>query len=209
MYERGCRMRISAVIEADTIEEAHPKVLDLIHNEGSEHSDEYGAKTREVFNLMITLKNPTENMIPHAFHMTKMELEDYALQYYLSPKVEGEVYTYGERMLDFTGDGKHNQIQYVIDKLKKNPNSRRAVVVLWDPVRDGTKIEHPPCMDMLTFNLREGKLHCIAVFRSNDMLRAWPANAFGITRLTEFIAGEIGCEIGTITTLSISAHIYL
>lgn len=202
-------MRISAVIEADTIESAHPKILDLIHNEGDEHMDEYGAKTREVFNLMIKVKTPTESMIPHAFHMTKMELEDYALKYYLSPKVEGEVYTYGERMLDFDGTGKHNQIQYVIDKLKKNANSRRAVVVLWDPKRDGTKIDHPPCMDMLAFNLRGGKLNCTSVFRSNDMLRAWPANAFGITRLVEFVAAEVGCEVGTLTTMSISAHIYL
>lgn len=202
-------MRISAAIEANTIEEAHPKVINLIHDEGDEHSDEYGAKTREVFNLMIKIKNPTEKMIPHAFHMTKMELEEYALKYFLSPKVEGEKYTYGERMLDFKGDGKFNQVQYVIDRLKKIPNSRRAVVVLWDPTRDGTKVDHPPCMNLLTFNLRDNKVHCTAVIRSNDMLRGWPANAFGITRLLEFIAGEIGVEVGTVSTLSVSAHIYL
>jgi thymidylate synthase len=100
-----------------------------------------------------------------------------------------------------------NQIQYVIDKLKENPTSRRAVVSLFEP-RGHPKMDDPPCMNAIQFMIRNNQLNCHVLFRSNDMLSAWGGNAYGLAGLQEYVAEKLGVPIGWLETTSISAHIY-
>jgi thymidylate synthase len=58
------------------------------------------------------------------------------------------------------------------------------------------------------FKIREGKLHTTGLWRSHDIYGAWFPNAVGLTRLSEYVANEVGVEIGTLNIHSISAHIY-
>jgi len=191
-------------IYSKTIGGAWENILETIRVHGEEMEDERGTVTREVMNLMVHIKEPLENMIPKGYSMNKDSLEDYAKGLMNSDR-KGFAYTYGQRMRDFK---EKDQIQYVIEKIRKNPNTRRAVASLWDPLTDSEK-EEVPCLSFLEFMKREGKLNLTAVLRSNEMEKAWPANAYGLARLLEHVAKETGAEPGTLTTLSISAHIYL
>jgi thymidylate synthase len=47
-----------------------------------------------------------------------------------------------------------------------------------------------------------------AFFRSHDLAQAWPSNIYGLAKLLEYVANEVGIEVGSITTISASAHIY-
>jgi thymidylate synthase len=95
----------------------------------------------------------------------------------------------------------------VIKKLKDNSATRRATAVTWIPTVD-TYVDEVPCMIIDDFKIRDGKVNLTTLFRSHDFAGAYPANLYGLSGLLKYVANEIGVKAGTITTVSISAHIY-
>lgn len=120
------------------------------------------------------------------------------------------------------GDGT-DQIAYVVKKIVESPTSRRAVVSLFEP-RGHSKMDDPPCLNHIQFLLRNNELNMHALFRSNDMLSAWGANAYALAhlqlevltringRITDTSTGSLNdiplTKMGWFETTSISAHIY-
>ena len=106
-----------------------------------------------------------------------------------------------------------DQIAWIVEKLSKSMSSRRAVASLFNPVLYEPSND-PPCLNHVQFMIRDGVLNMHALFRSNDMLSAWGANAYALSKLQEMvaksIAGNTGTDIpvGYMETTSISAHIY-
>lgn len=116
-----------------------------------------------------------------------------------------------------------NQIDYVVRKLTETPSSRRAIVSLFEP-RGHEAMDDPPCLNHIQFLRRNGELNMHALFRSNDMLSAWGANAYALAHLQKEVLVRINAAIvnqytipnhgdglikmGWMETTSISAHIY-
>lgn len=114
-------------------------------------------------------------------------------------------YTYGQRLIQFNGI---NQIANIIEKLKAVRHSRRAVAVLWDPTKD-SKSQNPPCLDLIQFRIINNRVTMTAYFRSHDIFRAWPENAFALRKLQGIVAKEVGgLELDDLIIVSSSAHIY-
>ena len=65
-----------------------------------------------------------------------------------------------------------------------------------------------PCLILVDFKIRDDKLYTTGVWRSHDIYGAWFANAVGLSYLTQYVADEVGADIGSVTIHSISAHIY-
>ncbi len=110
-------------------------------------------------------------------------------------------------------DGKWNvkeidQIQYVIDEIRRNPNSRRLVVSAWEP---GNAIysKLPPCHYTFAFNVNSGKLNCHLTQRSGDIALGIPFNLAAYSILTQIIAQETNLELGEFAHTIIDAHIYV
>lgn len=101
-----------------------------------------------------------------------------------------------------------DQIQYVIDTLKKNPFSRRLVVTAWEP-GNATKSKLPPCHYTFVFNANNGKLNCHLTQRSGDIALGIPFNLAAYSILTQIIAQEVGMELGFFAHTIIDAHIYV
>ena len=220
-------MRVGRFIRADTIPEAWRRGLNLIWRDGEEITDERGTRTKEILALEVVVEDPRRDMIPDEYSWNRPRLEDYAGQL-IDGKNPGFEYTYGERLRawalpasgrgggDEGGDdlgkagcsgGPVDQIEHIVRRLRASPNSRRASAVTWIPPVD-TKKEEVPCMMVDDFKIRQGRLHLTALFRSHDFAGAYPANLYGLTRLLEYVAGRVGAEPGSITTVSCSAHIY-
>ena len=227
MTGNGGYLRVGRFIRADTIPGAWRRGLGLIWRDGEEITDERGTKTREILALEVVVEDPRRDMIPDEYSWNRPRLEDYAGQL-INGNNPGFEYTYGERLrawaLPASGrgggdedrddlgkasgsDGPVDQIEHIIRRLRANPNSRRASAVTWIPPVD-TKKEEVPCMMVDDFKIRGGRLHLAALFRSHDFAGAYPANLYGLTRLLEYVAGRVGAEPGSITTVSCSAHIY-
>lgn len=199
-------MRIGRLIRASTISDGWYRGLDLIWHHGETLRDERGSETRELLNLVIVIGNPYKDQIPEHSSWNVERLDKYAKQLITDENAQNFEYTYGQRLRDWGVEG-IDQIKYVIDKLKKNPNSRRATCVTWIPSKD-TVSQEIPCMILLDFKLRRGRLNLTVVFRSHDFYGAAPSNWYGLSKLMEYVADKIGAKPGKLTSVSISAHIY-
>jgi thymidylate synthase len=195
---------MAILIKTTTIKNGWETLVKRVMQKGSEIKDERGSLTLELRNTVVTMKRPLELEIPDGYFWSGEKLEIYAEQF-LSDDKQGFVYTYGNRLRKhFEGI---DQIGEAIRRLKNCKESRRAISVTWDPPTD-TKQEEVPCMILVDFKIREGKLHTTGLWRSHDIYGAWFPNAVGLTHLSRYVAGEVGVEVGSLTIHSISAHIY-
>lgn len=100
-----------------------------------------------------------------------------------------------------------DQIEYVIDEIKKKPNSRRLVVTAWEP-GNATTSKLPPCHYTFVFNVNQGKLNCHLTQRSGDIALGIPFNLAAYSLLTQVIAQQVGLLPGEFAHTIIDAHIY-
>lgn len=195
---------MAILIKTTTIKNGWETLVKRVMQKGSEIKDERGSLTLELRNTVVTMNRPLELEIPKGYFWSGEKLEIYSEQF-LSEDKQGFVYTYGNRLRKhFEGI---DQIGEAIRRLKNCKESRRAISVTWDPPTD-TKQEEVPCMILVDFKIREGKLHTTGLWRSHDIYGAWFPNAVGLTHLSKYVAGEVGVEVGSLTIHSISAHIY-
>jgi len=201
-------VRLGRFIRGRTISDAWHRGLNLIWRNGQEIIDERGTKIREILSLQVVVENPYVEMIPKEYSWNEERLEEYALQL-LSADNPGFEYTYGERLRGWSvgSDQRVDQIEQAIRRLKTSPSTRRATAVTWIPPVDEIKDE-VPCMIVDDFKLRDGCLNLSVFFRSHDFAGAYPANLYGLARVLEQVAKEVGARPGSISTTSASAHVY-
>jgi thymidylate synthase len=98
--------------------------------------------------------------------------------------------------------------------LSANPDTRQAVLQIWDctidlPNVDGTpRSADIPCNIMSCLKVRDGRLDWTQMLRSNDLVLGTPYNIIQFTTLQEVLAGWLGLELGTYVQMSDSLHIY-
>ncbi|MBD3256526.1 MAG: hypothetical protein GF383_15630 [Candidatus Lokiarchaeota archaeon] len=100
-----------------------------------------------------------------------------------------------------------NQIEYIIEKLKESPYSRRAQAITWRPLIDPYHFD-PPCLQRIFMRVKDGKLLMQTTWRSRDLFRAWEANVNGMIHIQKMVANELGVKIGHYLDFSNSLHIY-
>ena len=108
---------------------------------------------------------------------------------------------------DYRGKGV-DQIQEVIDLLKKDPDSRRIIINAWNVpyLKDMALV---PCHIMYQFNVKNGKyLNCMMTQRSADMFLGEPFNIASTAVLTRIMAQVVGLLPGEIIINLGDAHIY-
>lgn len=117
---------------------------------------------------------------------------------------------YGKQWRSFQGaNGKTvDQIQWVVDEIKRNPNSRRLVVSAWNPA-ELDEMALPPCHCLFQFYVSEGKLSCQLYQRSGDTFLGVPFNIASYALLTHMIAHVTGLKPGEFVHTLGDAHLYL
>jgi len=116
---------------------------------------------------------------------------------------------YGARI--FRHRGVFDQMEQCVRRLKADPNSRQAVITIWDPGKDNTKIKtkDTPCNIAISFKIRGGKLNMSVFNRSNDFIWGYcSTNVVQFSVLQEVLAGYLGVEIGKYVQYSDSMHVY-
>lgn len=117
---------------------------------------------------------------------------------------------YGKQWRSFQGaDGKTvDQIQWVVDEIRRNPTSRRLVVSAWNPV-EIEEMALPPCHCLFQFYVAEGRLSCQLYQRSADTFLGLPFNIASYALLTHMIAHITGLQPGEFVHTIGDAHLYL
>ena len=107
-----------------------------------------------------------------------------------------------------TADGKQiDQIQKLVDSIKKNPDSRRHIVNAWN-VAEVDNMALPPCHTMFQFYVADGKLSCQLYQRSADIFLGVPFNIASYALLTMMLAQVCNLEPGDFVHTFGDAHIY-
>lgn len=116
-----------------------------------------------------------------------------------------------------TGLGSHfDQVQYVMDGLRNNPNSRRLVITTWNPweMAHITEINEnqntPSCChgSLIQFFVRHGHVFMTHYQRSSDMLLGFQHNAIQYWALLLYFAHHVGLKPGYMKFVMGDAHIY-
>ncbi len=102
-----------------------------------------------------------------------------------------------------------NQIEDIIDVLKRDPYSKACVAITWHAADElMRKHKSSPCLVLLQALVQEEKLNLTVFFRSHDMVQGWPENAYGCAAIQNEIAKAMGVESGLLIIISGSAQIY-
>ena len=114
---------------------------------------------------------------------------------------------YGFRWVSYFN---YDQIDLCAEMLRKDPDSRRVVLQMWDAVHDlDSSSKDIPCNTNIYFKVRDDRLNMMVCNRSNDMIwGAYGANAVHMSVLQEYMAAAVGVAVGEYRQVSDSFHVY-
>ncbi|MBS8121941.1 thymidylate synthase [Candidatus Vampirococcus lugosii] len=114
---------------------------------------------------------------------------------------------YGKQWRNFNG---FDQISWLINEIKVNPNSRRLIVSAWNAseILEMSKSGLPPCHTLFQFYIQNGKLSCQLYQRSADVFLGVPFNIASYSFLIHMIAQVCDLEVGEFIHSFGDVHIY-
>lgn len=119
----------------------------------------------------------------------------------------GPVYGVQWRSWPAADGRKIDQITNLVEGIKKNPDSRRHLVVAWNPA-EVDKMALPPCHCLFQFYVANGKLSCQLYQRSCDIFLGVPFNIASYSLLTHMIAQQCDLDVGDFVWTGGDCHIY-
>ena len=120
----------------------------------------------------------------------------------------GPVYGHQWRSWPDYDGGVIDQIQYVVDQLKTNPNSRRMIVSAWN-VAEVNKMALPPCHTIFQFYVADDRLSLQLYQRSADTFLGVPFNIASYALLLQMMAQVTGYKPGEFIHTTGDTHLYL
>ena len=205
--------------------------LDLLRHvleHGAEKADRTGTGTRSVFGwqmrfdlnqgfpLLTTKKLHLRSIVHELLWLLK---GDTNIAYLQDNKVSiwdewadehGELGpVYGKQWRRWSGGdgGTIDQIQWLLDEIRRNPDSRRLIVSAWN-VADLPKMALMPCHTLFQFYVADGRLSCQLYQRSGDIFLGVPFNIASYALLTHMVAQACGLGVGDFVHTLGDAHLY-
>lgn len=209
-------------IERDTVDELYTETLQKLQIYKIEEETRGGPVLSFPEPVLWTLTNPRNRVLINPIRDANPFF--HAMEFIWMMSGEGKIdwitqfsKKYGDFAQDYAGYGYRwrksfyfDQIRQVILALKKDPQTRRAVLTMWaasDVVPSGQK--EVPCNLMIALRNVGGQLDMTVTNRSNDIIYgALGANVVHMTMLHELIAHGAGLELGVYRAFSINAHMY-
>lgn len=211
-------------VSEETLDDLLHVVLERILKEGTKVTSSSKGANTELWGVLLELKNPLARL-------SRTEMRSIAfsclgetiwylagsdelsfIRYYLSryeksAEANGRIWgAYGPRL--FKMRKSVNQIESVIGLLKKKPETRQAVIQLFDSEDILEPRNDIPCTCTLQFLKRNGKLNLFVSMRSNDAYTGLPHDVFAFTFLQEIIARSVNLDIGVYRHAAASLHLY-
>ena len=119
----------------------------------------------------------------------------------------GPVYGRQWRSWEKPDGGSIDQMAWVVEEIRRNPDSRRLVVSAWNPADLG-RMALAPCHCLFQFFVAEGRLSCQLYQRSADVFLGVPFNIASYALLTQMVAQVCGLQPGDFVHSFGDAHLY-
>lgn len=210
---------MATVIDVPNMRHGYYTILQQLMLNGQETSPR-GMKTIEVLNPTIVVRDPADTLplgvgrnvsrqiaaveavqLCGSFASDELPVAA-ARQFQQFRETNGKFHgAYGRRI--------GQQAQEVVYKLGQDPDTRQAVITLWDPNLDnlGGKRDYP-CTVSLQFLVRGNELLLSTNMRSNDVWLGLTYDIFQFSQLQWTVANMLGIEAGPLTHRPVSLHAY-
>lgn len=176
--------------------------------------------------IMVTYTNPTERVLFNPKRDANPYFHLMECLWMLTGRNDVKwISQFNKRMREFS-DNEHSfhgayghrwrvhfgfdQLMDIINLLKHEPDTRRAVIAMWDPASDlDADSVDLPCNTHIYFDIVHGRLNMTVCNRSNDVIWGmFGANTVHMSFLQEIVAAMIGVPIGIYRQFSNNAHLY-
>ncbi len=188
------------VVVQDTIIDAWKEVLHLLSRFGRRVTLKKGERL-ELQHVKVVVEKPwleaddklrAVNLIPGRLRLYQEDI--------LSGEMRpDETYNYGHRLRNYFG---LDTLAACAERLKRDPEDRKAYVTLWDNTRDLGRVEGRPCLVSLYFRKFDGKLTLSATFRTHNAMDAYSMNLYGLMAIQKWVANKAGMTPGALVVIS-------
>ena len=183
--------------------------------------------TKALFNVGFTLERPQQKNINVLNPDRKFNLEyaEAEWQWYLSGdpsidklgEINGSIPPIWETMADSDRKVRSNygwqwernhQLDKVVAMLKTNPETRQAVISIYDGKEISTYSKDTPCTYAVQFTVLDNKLHMAVLMRSNDLWFGFCNDQYCFASLQELVAERLSMELGAYYHFAHNLHLY-
>ena len=194
-----------ATLSARTLGEAWLDVAALILERGAASTfDGLPLKEVERVTLDVAEPDPDDGLI--AAYAGEARLAWMRANFTDHARVEalGGARSYASRLFDYAGAGR-DQLAWVIDTLTRDPAASYATITTFEPLADTTYV---PCVSLLDFWLRSGRLELVVYAHSIDFGKKGFANLVELAEIQRHVAERLGKPAGPLVMIVKSATIY-
>ena len=181
--------------------------------------------TKALFNVGFYMRDPLDNHITNKQRDWKLDYANAEWHWYLSGdrsieklgELYGKIPPIWERMAD--GDGnvnsnygwqwqRNNQIDYVVGKLRNNPNTRHAAISIYDCKEYEKYRKDTPCTYAVQFTIIDNKLNMSVYMRSNDIWYGFCNDQYQFSMLQKMVAETLNIDVGWYYHHAHNMHLY-
>lgn len=189
---------MNSSLQADALEKVWLKALRVVRSSGQLIQDT--KPFLEIQNLQVSYTNAFDITSHHYIQVFGTEFSEYIHRVY-SP--EGDRATgrnYYKLIHEHAGI---DQVTEVVQKLKEDPLSRSATIVLADATAP-----KQPCVTEINFSIRHNLLHMTAVFKSSDLAKKFIPDMIELSRIHERVCRALEIARGGVVAHLLSAQVY-
>lgn len=220
---------MASMFQTESADEVYPLLVRTVmkHGDAVVPYDKLSSSkhpTREIRPVVIELAQPRRRLIASRPINVAFALAE-VLWILAGRRDVGMLQSYNSNIGHFSDDGvefnaaygyrlrrafEYDQIDDVIATLRHEPDSRQAILQVWDPRADrgDRKTKDRACNVLGMLKIRDGRLHLTVINRSNDLIWGLPYNLIQWTHVQEWIAAHLGVPTGHYTHVTDSLHIY-
>ena len=188
----------------------------------------YGADfagTKALFNIGFEITDPYNNLIKKDWRNWKHDYAKAEWRWYESGdrnikklgKLYGKIPNIWKRMADDYGNvnsnygfqwDRNSQLEYVIEKLKRDPNTRQAAISIYDCKEHSLYKHDTPCTYAVQFTIVDNMLNMCVTMRSNDLWFGFCNDQYCFSELQKLVAEETNYETGSYFHFAHNFHLY-
>jgi thymidylate synthase len=209
----------SAIIPVRTFRRDYRKILDFVATASISRSPR-GVPTRDAGFVVLEIQSPLDvlatgigrKLSPAVAAAEAIQLIGAFSDPELTVKASPQFQRYRENEGHFHGAyGTRigRQVHQAVAKLREDPETRQAVITLWDPTEDNKPNRRDyPCTVMIQFEVLRKRLCMNVVMRSNDAWRGLPYDVFQFNQLQWTVAHALELMPGLYRHTALSLHLY-
>lgn len=197
------------------------KAFERMYKQIMQNGKEY-AGTKALFNVSFTIESVVEKEIKTEKRKFNKEYAEYEWQWYLKGdrdaiEISERAKIWKQMIVPGTSEvnsnygyfwNKNSQLSRIIEDLRKNKETRKAIIVHYD-INEISRYKYDmPCNNVLNFYIDDNKLNLTVFARSIDLVYGYCNDQYTFAKLMELIANELDIRLGSMTFMVTNLHVY-